>query len=81
MFWQVINFEELHDSICGEEYDFKYLCIRQFNKINIEIVEKGKLIVDTITSNVISINIKINKKKMITIYVYRDDNLVMNIAY
>ena len=81
MFWQTINFEELHDSVCGEQYDFKYLCIKQFNKLNIEVVEKGKLIVDTITSNIISLNIKIKGKKMLTIYIYKDDTFTMNIIY
>lgn len=81
MIWNTINFEELHDSVIGDEYDFKYICIKQFNKLNLEIVEKGKLIVDTITTNIISLNIKIKGKKMITIYIYKDETFTMSIAY
>lgn len=81
MIWQTINFEELHDSVIGDEYDFKYLRVSQFGKINIEVIEKGKLVVDTITSNVISLNIKIKNKKMLTIYIFKDEHFTMSIAY
>lgn len=81
MIWQNINYEELHDSVIGDCYDFKYLCIKQFNRLNIEVLQKGKLQVDTITTNVIGLNIILDKHKIVKVSVFKDIDFIMTIAY
>ena len=81
MISQYINFEELHDSVIGDCYDFNYLAIKNCNRCSLEVIEKGQLLVDTITTNVITLNIIVKKKKIFTVYIYKDSDFVMNIMF
>ena len=78
---QTITYEELHDSVIGEYYDFKYLKLKTFNKMSLEFNNIGKLVVDTITSLVISIKILIGTVIVCHCYIYKDDKFIMNIGY
>lgn len=78
---QRITFEELQDSIIGEYYDFSYLHIKQFNRMNIEFNCKGKLMVDTITTNVISIIINVHKERVCQVTIYKDTDFILDIMY